>query len=41
MEGHPIATQLQTTLVFVQDHEEWKLVHEHFSPLGSPAPPSQ
>jgi ketosteroid isomerase-like protein len=39
MEGHPIAAQLQSTLVFVQDHEEWKLVHEHFSPLDSPAPP--
>jgi hypothetical protein len=26
-------------MVFVQDHDEWKLVHEHLSPLGSPAPP--
>jgi len=23
-------------MVFVEDHDEWKLVHEHFSPLESP-----
>jgi ketosteroid isomerase-like protein len=39
MEGHPIAAKLPATIVFVQDHDEWKLVHEHFSPLASPAPP--
>lgn len=36
--GQPIAAKLQATMVFVQDQDEWKLVHEHFSPLGSPAP---
>jgi len=38
MAAQPIAAKLQATMVFVRDHAEWKLVHEHFSPLGSPTP---
>ena len=38
MEGHPIAAKQQVTLVFAQDQGEWKIVHEHFSPLGPQTP---
>jgi len=29
----PLAFQLQSTLVFVKDGDNWKIVHEHFSPI--------
>ncbi len=34
MEGHPMSAKLAVTLVFYLDHGQWKIVHEHFSPLG-------
>ena len=36
MEGKPIAVKMQTTMVFVKYKGDWKIVHEHFSPLGPP-----
>jgi len=40
MGGAPIGMQAQSTMVFVKYHGDWKVVHEHFSPLGAPpAPP--
>lgn len=35
IEGKPIAMKLQTTMVFVKYKGDWKIVHEHFSPIGS------
>ena len=29
----PLALRLQSTMVFVKDGENWKIAHEHFSPL--------
>ena len=37
--GQPIAAKVQATMVFANDHDQWKVVHEHFSPLGSPQQP--
>jgi len=31
--GETIERQEQSTLVFVNDHDNWKIVHEHFSPV--------
>jgi ketosteroid isomerase-like protein len=37
--GNPVARDQQSTLVFVKAGGDWKVVHEHFSPLGpAPAP---
>ena len=36
MNGEPIAAQQQATLVFVKHGGDWKITHEHFSPLGAP-----
>ena len=43
MSGKPIAMQMGATMVFVKYKGDWKIVHEHFSPLGPPpgAPPSK
>jgi ketosteroid isomerase-like protein len=40
MEGKPIAMKLATTMVFVKYKGDWKIVHEHFSPIGAPPGPS-
>lgn len=34
--GNPIAAKQQSTLVLVRDGGEWKISHEHFSPIGAP-----
>jgi len=36
IDGHPVAEKQATTLVFVKYKGDWKIVHEHFSPLGPP-----
>jgi ketosteroid isomerase-like protein len=37
VEGHPVTDKQATTLVFVKYKGDWKIVHEHFSPLGPPS----
>jgi ketosteroid isomerase-like protein len=39
VQGNPVARDRQGTLVFVKVGGDWKVVHEHFSPLGAPAAP--
>jgi len=39
MAGKPIVAQEQATLVFVKHDGEWKITHEHFSPLRGPPSP--
>jgi len=39
MAAKPIAAQQQATLVFVRHDGEWKITHEHFSPLDAPPIP--
>jgi len=39
MEGKPLAMKLATTMVFVKYKGDWKIVHEHFSPIGPPPGP--
>ncbi len=41
MQGKPLAMKMATTMVFVKYKGDWKIVHEHFSPIGPPpgAPP--
>lgn len=41
MQGKPIAEKMATTMVFVKYKGDWRIVHEHFSPIGPPpgAPP--
>jgi ketosteroid isomerase-like protein len=39
VQGNPVARDQQGTLVFVKVGGDWKVVHEHFSPLGAPAAP--
>jgi ketosteroid isomerase-like protein len=34
--GDPVSLNQQTTLVFVQVGGDWKVVHEHLSPIGGP-----
>ena len=34
--GNPVAVDQQTTMVFVNDAGDWKIVHEHLSPLVVP-----
>ena len=36
IEGHPVTDKQGATLVFVKYKGDWKIVHEHFSPLGPP-----
>ena len=36
IEGHPVTEKQAVTLVFVKYKGDWKIVHEHFSPLGPP-----
>ena len=38
MNGSPTELRQQATMVFVSSGDEWKLVHEHFSPLGTSQP---
>jgi len=33
-----VARDQQSTMVFVRNGGDWKIVHEHFSPLGPPPP---
>jgi len=33
--GKPIAAKLESTMIFVKVDGDWKIVHEHFSPLGA------
>jgi ketosteroid isomerase-like protein len=40
VKGNPVAMDQQSTLVFVDTDGDWKVVHEHFSPIGS-MPPGQ
>ena len=41
MGGKPLAMKEGVTMVFVKYKGDWKIVHEHFSPIGPPpgAPP--
>ena len=34
--GKPMAMKEAATMVFVKYKGDWKIVHEHFSPIGSP-----
>jgi ketosteroid isomerase-like protein len=36
VQGTAIAAKMQTTMVFVKYKGDWKIVHEHFSPIGPP-----
>jgi hypothetical protein len=36
--GNPINAQLRTTLVFIYQHEQWRLAGVHFSNIGQPPP---
>ena len=36
--GNPINVQLRTTLVFIHQHEQWRLAGVHFSNIGQPPP---
>jgi hypothetical protein len=36
MDGKPLAMKLASTMVFVRYKGDWKIVHEHFSPIGAP-----
>ena len=36
IEGNPVTDKQGATLVFVKYKGDWKIVHEHFSPLGPP-----
>src|SRR5215471_131048 len=40
IDGHPVAEKQATTIVCVKYKGDWKIVHEHFSPLGPPGPES-
>ena len=37
MHGQAVALDQQSTMVFVQVSADWKVVHEHFSPIAAPA----
>ena len=36
MQGKSLGMKLATTMVFVKYKGDWKIVHEHFSPIGPP-----
>ena len=38
MNGSPTELRQQATMVFLSSGDEWKLVHEHFSPLATSQP---
>ena len=38
IKGNPAAIDQQSTIVFAHVGGEWKVVHEHFSPIGGPPP---
>ena len=40
VKGNPVARDQQSTMVFVKVGDDWKIVHEHFSPLGGSVAPS-
>ena len=35
-QGHPQAMDLRATLVFVRQHDEWRLAAAQFSPIAGP-----
>ena len=35
--GKPVTAKQASTMVFVKYKGDWKIVHEHFSPIGPPA----
>jgi ketosteroid isomerase-like protein len=35
-DSKPMAFKRGTTMVFVKTKGDWKIVHEHFSPIGPP-----
>jgi ketosteroid isomerase-like protein len=39
MNGNPVAMDQQSNMVFVSTGNDWKIVHEHFSPIGQGVPP--
>jgi ketosteroid isomerase-like protein len=36
--GNPVNAQLRTTLVFIQQHGQWRLAGLHFCNIGQPPP---
>ena len=36
--GNNVALDQQCTMVFVRVGDDWKIIHEHMSPLGGPGP---
>ena len=36
--GNPMNVQMRTTLVFIHQHERWRLAGVHFSNIGQPPP---
>jgi ketosteroid isomerase-like protein len=36
IDGKPVADKQQSTMIFVKYRGDWKIVHEHFSPIGPP-----
>jgi ketosteroid isomerase-like protein len=36
MPGHPMDFEQQVTIVFRRVGEDWKIIHEHMSPIGGP-----
>jgi ketosteroid isomerase-like protein len=36
IDGKPVAEKQQSTMIFVKYRGDWKIVHEHFSPIGPP-----
>jgi ketosteroid isomerase-like protein len=39
LHGNPVERDQQSTMVFVKVRGDWKIVHEHFSPIGATPPP--
>lgn len=39
--GNPADAELRTTLMFVDQHGQWRLASLHFSPIGQPPPFTQ
>jgi ketosteroid isomerase-like protein len=34
--GNPVGVDQQCTMVFTRVDDEWKIIHEHMSPIGGP-----
>jgi ketosteroid isomerase-like protein len=34
--GNDVALDQQCTMVFARVHDDWKIIHEHMSPMGGP-----